>query len=519
MDKNNILTILVIFLIFISIASPTLFYFKIQSKTISGKASSSSGNITLMVPPDCGDMVCEDPWEDCTTCELDCGECIQICGDDICSGTETCENCPEDCGVCDGGGGSGGSGGGSTPVTRINFKFDPSLIQEDFYPGDSLSKQVNVTNIGAKSIDISLSVTKLQKFIFLSSNLVSLKEEEMKSLNALISIPKDTSPEVYIGDILGVVENVQRSLPVVLTVREKEAPIIVDVSLSEENQVVMPGEKVVADITITNKLSSLIKVNLENSLRNKLEDVLEIREGIIDLKPGENIFIDDFDIVNGFQDGYYLFYANVTYDGNYYVDAAPFRVESPSEEITGLFFGGYLIYLWIFIALILILLIIYFVRKLVKNKKPFLISKKKKKKEEATDYDELIKQTVTKLNSLKNESKSKYGYGNIEKYSLIMRQFFSKYYDVKSSLTFEEFVVVLEKMDVKKKRIVISFINKIAHIPYYYTLMPQKRFILLVEESIRLVNSLKTVKESSKKIHITKKTKLKLRKIKKKAKQ
>jgi len=51
--------------------------------------------------PYCGDGVCSGT-ETCETCPEDCGECppTPYCGDGVCSGTETCETCPEDCGEC-----------------------------------------------------------------------------------------------------------------------------------------------------------------------------------------------------------------------------------------------------------------------------------------------------------------------------------------------------------------------------------------------------------------------------------
>ncbi len=46
----------------------------------------------------CGDGTCSG-FEDCDSCEADCGPC-PVCGDDVCEPNEACELCPEDCGAC-----------------------------------------------------------------------------------------------------------------------------------------------------------------------------------------------------------------------------------------------------------------------------------------------------------------------------------------------------------------------------------------------------------------------------------
>ena len=47
----------------------------------------------------CGDGSCNGD-ETCATCEADCGACPPVCGDSICEGDETCATCEADCGSC-----------------------------------------------------------------------------------------------------------------------------------------------------------------------------------------------------------------------------------------------------------------------------------------------------------------------------------------------------------------------------------------------------------------------------------
>jgi hypothetical protein len=48
--------------------------------------------------PECGDGACNGD-ETCDSCPGDCGACPE-CGDGACNGDETCDSCPDDCGAC-----------------------------------------------------------------------------------------------------------------------------------------------------------------------------------------------------------------------------------------------------------------------------------------------------------------------------------------------------------------------------------------------------------------------------------
>jgi hypothetical protein len=50
-------------------------------------------------PPECGDQECNGD-ETCASCPADCGVCPPECGDQECNGDETCASCPGDCGAC-----------------------------------------------------------------------------------------------------------------------------------------------------------------------------------------------------------------------------------------------------------------------------------------------------------------------------------------------------------------------------------------------------------------------------------
>ena len=500
MEKNEILTILVFLLIVISVLSPILFYSKIKNDapSVNAKASSSSGQTSLTVIPTCGDDDCESPWENCTTCVADCGICIQECGDLLCTGNETCEDCPGDCGSCDvtGGGGGGGGGGGSTaPLNQVNFIFSPDVLQEKLFLGESTPRIVTVTNIGTKSVIVYLDLLDLENYVFLDKTVLSeLKSDESDIFEALFSVNELATPGVYLGSIVGEAQRIQKTLPVVLTISDAGAPLFVTITIPDDEDEVFPGETINGDIIITNNIDG-IQVDIINSIKNWKEEELLSRSGQLDLVSGENLFTDDFIIPADAPPGYYLFYVNVSYHGKSYTDAAAFRIK-PQIAFSKLFLGDYMFYLWLLLLAISLFLIIFFLRKLISNRKKGIsgvTSRKKKKKEEELKITspELIDQSIARINELKQKANIKYDYSLVERYFAVMRRFFSNYYDITSSLTFEELIVRLNKKDIKRKKNVVAFITRIAHIPYYYTLIPKNKFILLLNSSISLLNSYK----------------------------
>jgi hypothetical protein len=59
--------------------------------------------------PFCGDDVCS-LTENCSSCSQDCGLCPAFCGDDYCDLDENCLTCSDDCGTCPASCGDGSCG-------------------------------------------------------------------------------------------------------------------------------------------------------------------------------------------------------------------------------------------------------------------------------------------------------------------------------------------------------------------------------------------------------------------------
>lgn len=402
------------------------------------------------------------------------------CGNGECEFDETCGNCVVDCGTCPveqaPSGSSGGGGGGARDV--VSFAFDPQYIEERFSQGEYESKTIEVKNKGSKGIEVGLSVSNIEEFVFLDEKSLSVPRDKSNSFEALFSVGQDTESSVYVGSIKGESSNVEKELPIVITVYEKEGPFLVDISIPEVYRVIYPGEIVLGEITITNMLNTSVFLDVEYSIKSQDEETISYRSNSVSLSKGRNEFEEVFGVAEDMIPGYYLFYVSLDYESRIYSSASIFRV-GPPERLP------FSLQSYVILGIVLILIGLWVLFLLAKRRKK---SKKKKVtliKIEEIDEGKLVDSTIAKLDELKKS-------GDVDRYFSIMRHFFAKFYSVGFSLTFEEIVSALSNKKVKNKVKVISFINKISHVPYQSKEISKIDLDKMIVDSISLVKCLKS---------------------------
>ena len=68
--------------------TPTYYFI---AKVIGSSESATSGYLDVIIPPKCGDGICNGD-ETCSTCPTDCGVCPAVCGNNVKEGTEQCDS-------------------------------------------------------------------------------------------------------------------------------------------------------------------------------------------------------------------------------------------------------------------------------------------------------------------------------------------------------------------------------------------------------------------------------------------
>ncbi|MFH1839936.1 MAG: hypothetical protein ABH849_02195 [Nanoarchaeota archaeon] len=468
--------ILTFFLIIISLLAPIIMHFYVNDVP-TGKAT-TQGSVSLIVVD------------------------ADVCGNGLCEAEEDCASCPEDCGVCPVVVPISGGGGGSTPPVRrkpIDFTFTPDNIDEKLVQGEAILVPVTVKNIGTQDFVIDFSIFEIGNLVFLDENYLELDRYESKNITVLLSVGHDEKPGIYLGDIVGKVGDFEKRLPILLTITERGALIEVEIELDENNKVIRPGTTISAITYVLNNLNENISVDIAFSIRNKDKEILDSFVDKVTLKKGQNVFEESFEIPRDFELGYYLYYVELNYGSSIYSDAASFRVESPLE-LPGLL--GFNIYIKIGTAIIATLILLYLFMRFVYKRRT---TKKKDKKIIVVDKLKLVVSTTNKLIGIRSELRNTYNRALLERYFKVIRHFFAFYFSIKYSLTFEELMNDLNEKDVEGKSLAISFIKKIAHIPYYDILVPKEDFARMIEDTITILNFYK--KEQERLFELNKKSK------------
>jgi uncharacterized membrane protein len=126
-----------------------------------------------------------------------------------------------------GGGGGGGGGGGYAAVAQNeNVEISTNKIEKSLYPTETSVDSFTLTNQGEDSIALTVSVEDVDDFVTISNSVITLTAGETESVVIDFEIPMFTYPGVYTGTISVVGKNVKYSIPVEITVKEVEMPVV-----------------------------------------------------------------------------------------------------------------------------------------------------------------------------------------------------------------------------------------------------------------------------------------------------
>jgi len=207
---------------------------------------------------------------------------------------------------------SGGGGGGKTEEKTYNF-----ILDKDFFPlqikkGDSLQKQVMITNNGTEDLTINISVSKsLSKFIVPEKEIIILKSGESKNVRFDIYVSDSELADVYIGKINFNSEKISRSINVVLDVKDK-SPLF-DIKTKVLNKIVSPGNKVGAEIEMIN-MGDLknIDVKVKYSITDFDGNIYDVNEESLAIEDSlKKVFY--LIVPKDLKEDNYLFYSRVSY--------------------------------------------------------------------------------------------------------------------------------------------------------------------------------------------------------------
>jgi len=154
------------------------------------------------------------------------------------------------CPVDTGGGSSGGGGVGSPFRASIDVK--PEFITTTILRGEGRSFDIIVKNTGPLRLDIPITIENITNMAILNEEYFRLEPGETKVVRLYLYALDGTSAGVYFGKILVGQGLYQKSVKVVLEIKNREALFDIKVTVPQEYKSVVAGEKLKVLVDLLN---------------------------------------------------------------------------------------------------------------------------------------------------------------------------------------------------------------------------------------------------------------------------
>ncbi|MFH1585222.1 MAG: hypothetical protein ABIB79_00460 [archaeon] len=255
-------------------------------------------------------------------------------------------------------------GGGGAEIKK--FEIDKENIFIDLKQGETEKESFTIKNTG----DVKLSLTifaesKIRDFIKINEEIFKLKPGEKKEIILDILARDDTTPNLYVGDLIVKAGDIEKKILIGINVESKEALFDVGVEIPKQFREVAAGEEVLAIVDIFNFGEvGKVDVNIEYYLKNDRGETIVFSEetAAVETRISLNKL---FHLPENMNPGYYAVYVRVNYNGQVASGAAWFMVVDEPVLLSGeiKFPWLYMFLLTLLIIALLILIIIYRSRK------------------------------------------------------------------------------------------------------------------------------------------------------------
>lgn len=300
-----------------------------------------------------------------------------FCGDSVCQdfNSESCYNCPGDCGYCELPSGYNTGTGTSTSTSSTGtststgsqvlgtltqtvpegfFSIKPGLLKVNFIQGESKRESFNITNEGKNKIDLILSSELDGELIIISEPNISLKKNQTKEVIVDFFSKVDKQPDVYISKINIEGGGKYRNLILIIELIAKNPLFDIITRLNKKSVYVSENLKVMIDIKNMGELEN-IDVELYYGIKNFDNDILYFRQESIAIEKKLSV-TREIEVPEYIPEGDYIFYTRVSYNNITAASMEQLKILSPEKPLI----------IWdmqtilILIVVILLIIIIYF---------------------------------------------------------------------------------------------------------------------------------------------------------------
>ena len=248
--------------------------------------------------------------------------------------------------------GSGGGGGGGASVS--SFDLDRDLIEASIFQGESKKEVIKITNTGNNPINITFELVDLEEKALIEEDFLFLQPKETKELNINLFSLSKTPPSLYIGKIILKAGSIQKSVHVIIEVKERNALFDVNLEILPQYKVVSSGKKISVLIDMTNigfkgtptdvELALFLMDLDKNIIQESFKETIAVKTNLS--------IVRKLEIPANVAEGKYIALADLRYNG---FKASSYDTFDVIKEKMS-FPGWYLLVLALIILLIIILL-------------------------------------------------------------------------------------------------------------------------------------------------------------------
>ena len=222
-----------------------------------------------------------------------------------------------------GGGAAAAAGGGGFFKKEKDYSVSPSSIKTKLTLGEITEKTLTIKNTGESNLTVSLTVEDIDKFVSLSENTVDVEVGEQKEVTLEFI---GNSVGGFIGQIIAIAEDIEKSVPVILEVMSKHVLFDVKLDIPSEYSEVEPGDDLNAQITLLNVgapeqvdvFATYFIKDLRGNIIYEETETFAVEKQISYLK--------SFNIHETMEPGSYVVVAEIRYVDSFAVSSQLFRV-------------------------------------------------------------------------------------------------------------------------------------------------------------------------------------------------
>lgn len=273
--------------------------------------------------------------------------------------------------------GSSGGGGGSSVTSQPSkpkkpFSLDADRLEVSVRRGEVKSEAVIIKNIGTKNIKVNLTQIGLGNLIRIHEDYFELAAGQSKTILLDFIAREDSFPSLYLGKIIVSSEGIEEEILVAVNVNSKNALFDVIIEIPDNFLQIFPGEDVIANIKLfeIEKIGK-IDVIIEYGIRDRGGNLITSEKETIAVEKQAN-FVKSLKTPDDVEDGDYLFYINVEYNGQIASASEWFSISRGG--ISGIQIQQYMVFMVLVVMMVIIIILFREIRNIRSSiKKPYKI--------------------------------------------------------------------------------------------------------------------------------------------------